>query len=88
MDSERKRQEDSEECIEHCTLIDEEKDILENKTRATLPGCASSAQYCADEDVSPRRNRRFPRGRLDPKSPASCHLFDRFSPLCEHSVPG
>lgn len=35
-----KRQWDIEELIEHFTLIDENKEILENKTGAILPDCA------------------------------------------------
>jgi hypothetical protein len=35
-----KRQWDIEELIEHFTLIDEDKEVLENKTGATLLGCA------------------------------------------------
>lgn len=40
MDRDMKRQWDIEELIEHFTLVDEDKDVLENKTGATLLGCA------------------------------------------------
>ncbi|HEU5375944.1 MAG TPA: hypothetical protein VFV38_10930 [Ktedonobacteraceae bacterium] len=47
-----KRQWDIEELIEHFILIDEDKDVLEKKTGATLLGCAILLK-CSEEETLP-----------------------------------
>jgi Domain of unknown function (DUF4158) len=58
-----KRQWDIEELIEHFTLVEEDKTFLENKTGATLLGCALLLKCFEYEAFFPSAKYEIPRGR-------------------------
>ncbi|HZO73644.1 MAG TPA: DUF4158 domain-containing protein [Ktedonobacteraceae bacterium] len=65
MDSDMRRQWDIEELIEHFTLVDEDKDVLENKTGATLLGCALLSKYFEYEARFPSAKYEIPKAVAD-----------------------
>ena len=65
MDRDMKRQWDIEELIEHFTLIEEDKDVLENKTGATLLGCALLLKCFEYEGHFPSAKYEIPKAVVD-----------------------
>src|SRR6266852_5019968 len=71
---------DIEDLIEHFTLIDKDKDVLENKAGATLLGCVLSLhllQVCLVYVNTPLIQQVL----ADPK-----HLLQMKKEICEHSL--
>ncbi|HEU5379294.1 MAG TPA: DUF4158 domain-containing protein [Ktedonobacteraceae bacterium] len=64
-DRDMKRQWDIEELIEHFTLIEEDKDVLENKTGATLLGCALLLKCFEYEGHFPSAKYEIPKSIVD-----------------------